>query len=92
MNKKVIGLMKNELGGKIMIELVAVRPKTYSYLINDGSEHERAKGTKKCVIKRILNLIIIKIVHLIKRQNYNYNKDLTMKRTIYMWKKSIRLH
>ena len=92
MNKKVIGLMKNELGGKIMIELVAVRPKTYSYLINDGSEHERAKGTKKCVIKRILNLIIIKIVHLIKRQNYNCNKDLKVKRTIYMWNKSIRLH
>ena len=91
MNKKVIGLMKNELGGKIMIELVAVRPKTYSYLINDCSKHERAKGTKKCVIKRILNLIIIKIVHLIKRQNYNYNKDLKVKRTIYMCNKSIRL-
>ena len=35
-----------------MIELVAVGPKTYSYLLNDGSEHKRAKGTKKCVVKR----------------------------------------
>ena len=34
-NEKVIGLMKNELGGKIMTEFVAFRPKTYSYLTDD---------------------------------------------------------
>ena len=34
-NEKVIGLMKNELGGKIMTEFVALRPKTYSYLTDD---------------------------------------------------------
>ena len=37
-----------------MTEVVALRPKTYAYLIDDGSEHKKAKGTKKCVIKQNL--------------------------------------
>ena len=53
-NKKVIGLMKDELGGKIMTKFVALPPKTYSYLIDDDSEAKKAKGTKKCVIKKVL--------------------------------------
>ena len=52
--KKLIGLMKDELGGKIMTEFVALRPKTYSYLTDDCEEDKKAKGTKKCVIKRRL--------------------------------------
>ena len=53
-NKKVIGLMKNELGGKIITEFITLRPKTYSYLTDDCKEDKKAKGTKKCVIKRII--------------------------------------
>ena len=53
-NKKVIGLMKDVLGGKIIMEFVTLRPKTYSYLINDCKEYKKAKGTKKCVIKRMI--------------------------------------
>ena len=53
-NKKVIGLMKDELGGKIITEIVALRPKTYSYLTDDYKEDKRAKGTKKCVIKKMI--------------------------------------
>ena len=52
-NKKVIGLMKDELSGKIMTEFVRLRAKPYSYLIEDGSEDNKAKGTKTCVIKEI---------------------------------------
>ena len=53
-NNKVIGLRKDELGGKIITEFVALRPKTYSYLTDDCKEDKKAKGTKKCVIKRKL--------------------------------------
>ena len=53
-NKKVIGLMKDELGGKIITEFVSLRPKTYSYLTDDGKDDKKAKGTKKCVIKKMI--------------------------------------
>ena len=53
-NKKAIGLMKDELGGKIITEFVTLRPKTYSYLTGDGKEDKKAKGTKKCIIKRMI--------------------------------------
>ena len=50
-NKKVPGLMKDELGGKIMVEFFGLRPKCYAYLANENKVDKRAKGTKKCVIK-----------------------------------------
>ena len=53
-NKKVIWLMKDELGGKIITEFITLRPKTYSYLTDDCKEDKKAKGTKKCVIKRMI--------------------------------------
>ena len=53
-NKKVIGLMKDELGGKIITEFVTLRPKTYSYSTDDGKDDKKTKGTKKCVIKRMI--------------------------------------
>ena len=53
---KKIGLMKDELRGKMMIEFVALRPKTYAYAVDvdKDSEVKTAKGTKKCVIKEKL--------------------------------------
>ena len=46
--------MNNKLREKIMTKFVRLKPKTYSYLIDDGIENKNAKGTKKCVIKRKL--------------------------------------
>ena len=46
-NKKVIGLMKDELGGRIITEFVTLRPKTYSYLTDDLKEDKKDKEAKK---------------------------------------------
>ena len=54
--------MKNELGGRIIKEFIALRPKTYSYLTDDCKEDKKDKEmcdkkeqrTKKCVIKRMI--------------------------------------
>ena len=46
-NKKVIVLMKDELGAKIIMGFVTLRPKTYSYLTDDGKIDKKSKGTKK---------------------------------------------
>ena len=51
-NKKVmIDLMKDELGGKIIKEFVALRTKMYAYRkIDKKVEEKRCKSTKKCVV------------------------------------------
>ena len=54
LNEKVIGLMKDELGGAIMTELMALRPKLCSYKKLDGSENKKCKGIKKCIVKKTL--------------------------------------
>ena len=45
-NKNVIGLMKHELGGKIMTKFVGLTAKTCSWRIDDSSEDKKAKDTK----------------------------------------------
>ena len=50
-NKKVLRMFKDELGGKIMKEFCAFRAKTYTYLMDDDSQKKKAKRIKGCVIK-----------------------------------------
>ena len=42
-NKKVIGLFKDEQGGKIMSESATLRPRTYLYLMDDGGSDKKAE-------------------------------------------------
>ena len=51
-NKEVIGMMKGELGGRIMKEFIGLKRRCYSYLRDDGNVDKKAKETKKCVIKK----------------------------------------
>ena len=53
-NKKVIGLIKDELGGEIITEFIALRPKIYSYLTDNDKIDKKTKGTKKCIIKKMV--------------------------------------
>ena len=53
-NKKVIGMFKD--GRKIMKEFCAPRAKTFAHSKDDDSENKKAKGTKRCIIKRRLKL------------------------------------
>ena len=46
--------MKDELGGKIITEFDTLRSKTYSYLTDNDKEDKKAKGTKRCVIKKMI--------------------------------------
>ena len=48
-SKKVIGLMKDELGEKIKTKFVGLRAKTYSYITDDGSEDKKKENAKKSV-------------------------------------------
>ena len=45
-------MKKEELGENIMTKVVGLRAKTYSCLIDDGSEDKKAKGTQKVGHKR----------------------------------------
>ena len=45
---------KDELGEKTMKKFVGLRTKTYAYIMDDDTEHKKAKGTKKCTTKREL--------------------------------------
>ena len=50
-NKKVLGMFKDEAGGKIIDEFVELRAKLYSYKMLEGKESKKCKGVKKSVVK-----------------------------------------
>ena len=53
-NKKVVGKMKDELGGKIMTHFATLGSKVYSYKTLSGEELKKCKGVKRCVVDKEL--------------------------------------
>ena len=51
-NKKVLGMFKDEAGGKVVDEFVVLRAKLYTYKFFEGKESKRCKGVKKSVVKK----------------------------------------
>ena len=68
-NKGVIGMFKDELNGNAMTEFVALASKLYAFLDDKDKREKKAKGVKKCVIKKVLKV-----------DNYKYS--LLSKKTI----------
>ena len=54
LNKKVIGLMKDELGGEIMTEFLILRPKMYANKTG-SAESKKCKGITKCVVQKTIS-------------------------------------
>ena len=55
-NKKVLGMMKDEAGGKIITEFVGLRSKLYAYKTQGCGEDKKCKGVKKAVVKNCISL------------------------------------
>ena len=53
-NKKVLGMFKDEAAGKIIKEFVGLRAKLYSFIMDEGGETKKCKGVKKQVVESIL--------------------------------------
>ena len=81
-NKKVIGKFKDEAGGKQITHFVGLRPKLYTFKVEDKGETRKAKGVKKNVIKKSLSFEdykkclfseekIMKEMNIIRSQNHD---------------------
>ena len=54
-NKKVIGMFKDEVAGKQITHFVGLRPKLYSYKVEDEKDFKKCKGIKKNVVKKSID-------------------------------------
>ena len=57
-NKLVVGKMKDETGGVAIEEFFGLKPKIYSFLVDDNSEHKKTKGMNKDVVATISHMCI----------------------------------
>ena len=88
-NKKVLGKMKDECAGVPIAEYVGLRPKMYSILKGDSAEIRKAKGVKKCVVKKQLRHEQYKEA-LFDRKTFRHGMDMLRSERHQMY--GIRVH
>ena len=84
-NKKVIGMMKDVAGGKIIEEFVGLRAKLYSIKMHkSGKEEKKCKGIKKSVIKKTITSRLQRLPQFRKKANaiHEYHQ-ITQTRNFY---------
>ena len=69
LNSKVLGMFKDEAGGKQIVEFVGLRAKLYSYKILDSSEDKKCKGCQRMLQKEVFNSMTTESVCLAGRNN-----------------------
>ena len=69
LKSKVLGMFKDEAGGKLIVEFVGLRAKLYSYKMLDGSEDKKCKGVTRMLNKGVVNSMTIENVCLAGRNN-----------------------
>ena len=62
LNKNVIGMMKDETGGKQISEFVGLRAKIYSFRMDEGKEGKKCKGVAKAVVKKTISFDDYKVL------------------------------
>lgn len=78
-NKKVLGLMKDECNGKIILYLWGLRAKAYCFKVQGENDVKKAKGVKTNVVKNTL-------------APNDYNNCLVNSNLIYREQCTIRSH
>ena len=76
LNSKVLGMFKDEAGGKQIVEFVDLRAKLYSYKMHDASEDKKCKGVTKNVTKRSIQFDDYREC-LFRRKNECHTKSLS---------------
>ena len=91
-NEKNYGIYVRQIRRKKYDIICIAQTKIYSYLMDDYNSDIKAKGTKKCVIKRMMKFNDYKSCLYKTKIMKKSNRDVKVKHMMYILKKSIKFH